>query len=35
MISDFEKFKDLHDKEIKKLKEMKKDNYKLVSSFGI
>nr|WP_276575924.1 transposase [Oceanirhabdus seepicola] len=35
MICDFEKFKELHDEEIQRLKELKKDNYKFVSSFGI
>lgn len=35
MINNFENFRELHNREIEILKNMKKDNYKLISSFGI
>ncbi|MCM1992590.1 transposase [Oceanirhabdus seepicola] len=35
MINDFENFREMHNREIERLKNMKKDNYKLISSFGI
>ncbi|MEA1974058.1 MAG: transposase [Bacillota bacterium] len=35
MLNDFENFKQLHDKEINRLKDLKKIKYKLISSFGI
>jgi hypothetical protein len=32
---EFDNFKKLHDKEINRLEEMKVNNYKIISSFGI
>ncbi|MEA1974314.1 MAG: hypothetical protein U9N10_02005 [Bacillota bacterium] len=35
MLNDFENFKQLHDKEKNRLKDLKKIKYKLINSFGI